>query len=224
MAAFEQHVNIAVIASGVILVPLYSSLLIDMHQTLGLLTLGILGGILPDLDSENSRPIQISFRMLSIFLPFMVLLTLQGELSILKILISWGVLAFILNFVVFKTFVSITSHRGIFHSIPMGLAMAYLLFVFFHQVIHLSYFFSTLSAFFLFFGFLVHLVLDEIFSINALGLHIKKSFGTALKLYDKNNIFGSLTLYVAIAFMYYFYPFDTHIFSEIFNSVKHLKL
>ena len=50
MALFEQHVNIAVIATGITIAPLYSAGLIDTNQSIILLGLGLLGGILPDLD------------------------------------------------------------------------------------------------------------------------------------------------------------------------------
>ena len=36
----------------------------------------------------------------------------------------------------------------------------------------------------MFIGYLTHLTLDEIYSVDVLGAHIKKSFGTALKLID----------------------------------------
>ena len=41
-----------------------------------------------------------------------------------------------------------------------------------------------LAAGFMFIGYLTHLTLDEIYSVDVLGAHIKKSFGTALKFVD----------------------------------------
>lgn len=71
MASFEQHVNVAVIATGVTIVPFYSSGVVDTSQSLVLLAFGVFGGVLPDLDSDSSKPVQIAFRILSIFLPFL---------------------------------------------------------------------------------------------------------------------------------------------------------
>jgi hypothetical protein len=49
----------------------------------------------------------------------------------------------------------------------------------------------------LFIGFLTHLVLDEIYSVDVMDVHIKKSFGTALKLVDTRNPAASSAMVVA---------------------------
>jgi len=221
VAAFEQHVNVAVIVSGVALVPIYSSSLIDMNQALMLLVFGILGGVLPDLDSDTSKPIQITFRILAIFIPLAILLMI-GVKSLRMIFLIWASAGIILNFVVFKLFLLITNHRGIFHTIPMGILFSQLLFITLNHIFLFSIFFSTVSAVFLLAGFLIHLILDELFSINALGFRLKKSFGTALKLYDKNNIFGTILLYISIFIIYYYFPFKNSIFLKLYTSLEHL--
>ena len=53
MASFAQHVNTAVVISGITIAPLYSSSLIDINQSLALLFFGMIGGILPDIDLET---------------------------------------------------------------------------------------------------------------------------------------------------------------------------
>ncbi len=77
---------------------------------------------------------------------------------------------------------------------------------------------------FIFFCFLVHLLLDELVSLNALGISIKKSFGTALKLYDKHNIYGSISLYVLIAIMLYSIDIDLDVFAKVYDSFENIKL
>ena len=222
MASFEQHVNVAVIVSGVTLVPLYASSFVDMNHALILLAFGMLGGVLPDLDSDSSKPVQIAFRILSIFIPLMVLLSIGVKLSLSVILSVWAISTIVLNFIVFKFFLLITKHRGIFHTIPMGILFSQLLFIVLNHTFSFTVFFSTVSAVFLFMGFMTHLILDELFSINALGFRIKKSFGTALKLYDKNNIFGTMVLYLSIFILYYYFPFKNSIFIKLYTSVEHL--
>ena len=224
MASFEQHINGAVVASGIAVVPLYTSSIVDMNQSLVLLGLGMLGGVLPDLDSDNSKPIQISMRILSLFLPLLAVLALIEDLSLIKILAVWlGAFVF-LNYVVFKIFFKFTVHRGIFHSVPMGLFLGLVFIFLFHDIFEYDSFFSTLSGVFIFFGFLVHLLLDELVSLNALGISIKKSFGTALKLYDKHNIYGSISLYVLIAIMLYSVDIDLDVFAKVYDSFENIKL
>jgi len=223
MASFEQHLNSAVVISGITIAPLYASSLIDMNQSLGLLALGMIGGVLPDLDSETSKPLQISFKILSIFLPLLAILSLLQEFTISKILFIWGLSFVILNYGVFKIFSHITVHRGVLHSIPMGLVVGLGIIYLTSVILEFSPIFSILSGCFITLGFFIHLLLDELVSLNALGMHIKNSFGTAFKLYDKNNIPGSVVLYIIIAVLLFLIPIDTSIFIDIYNSFENIK-
>ena len=48
-------------------------------------------------------------------------------------------------------------------------------------------------------GFIIHLVLDEIYSVDVEGAVIKKSFGTALKLFDYHSWRASGLMAIALA-------------------------
>jgi len=223
MASFEQHVNFAVITAGIAVVPLFSGGLVTLGESVGLFSLGILGGILPDVDSDNSKPIQISFRILSIFLPLLaILLTLKSS-SISTILLMWLFYSLILHFGVFRLFLAATHHRGIFHSIPMGVFLSLLLFYLLVKIFHYTALFSLLCGVLLLYGFLIHLLLDEFVSLNLLGKHMKKSFGSAMKLYDKNNPVGTVFLYMAIALLLFLNPIDPQLFSDIGVHFRELK-
>ena len=198
MASFEQHVNGAVIATGVMIVPLHTASIIDVTQSLIVLGLGLVGGVLPDLDSDNSKPIQIVFKIISIFFPLIIVLSIPNNLPLLYLVGYWLLAIFILRITLFKLFMSFTSHRGIFHSIPMGVVFAQITTLIFYKIFHFELTFSTIAGIFLLFGFLVHLLLDEFVSINVLGVKMKKSLGTAFKLYDKGNLIGTLLLYLFI--------------------------
>jgi hypothetical protein len=224
LASFEQHVNVTVIATGIVIAPLHAAGLLDINQSLVALGLGLVGGMLPDLDSNNSKPIQIVFKILSIFLPLLVLLAVFDDLSIVKMLIIWLGASLFLHLGVFKVFLSLTTHRGIFHSIPMGLLFGQLTTLAFYYMLHISITTSLISGFFIFFGFMTHLLLDEIFSVNALGLHIKKSFGTALKVYDRDNHMGSMVLYALVAILFFIIPLESEIFMNIFSTLKNVKI
>ena len=136
MASFEQHVNTAVIITGISIAPLYSSSLIDLNQALALLLFGMIGGVLPDMDLENSKPLQITSSILSIFVPLLAILILLESLSIIKMLVMWFIFAGMLHFMIFKVLLKLTIHRGIIHSVPMGIflsqALAISFFHFFH--------------------------------------------------------------------------------------------
>ncbi len=224
MASFEQHINGAVIATGIIIVPLHTASIIDITQSLIVLSLGIIGGVLPDLDSDNSKPIQIFFKIISIFLPLIIILSIPNNLSLLYLIAYWLISIFILRLTLFQLFISFTTHRGIFHSIPMGVVFAQITMLIFYKVFYFNITFSTIAGIFLLFGFLIHLLLDEFVSINVLGVRMKKSFGTAFKLYDRENLFGTLLLYTFIILFFYFIPIETNIFTDIYEAIRTIKL
>jgi len=223
VASFEQHVNTALIATGILVVPLHASGLLSINESLVVLLMGVIGGVLPDLDSDNSKPIQIVFKMCSIMLPLIILLLAPFKISIVYTLAIWVGSAIFLHFTIFRTFLLLTSHRGVIHSIPMGFLFAQVTTLVYLELLNKELYFSLLAGFFIFFGFLIHLILDEIFSINALGLHVKRSFGTALKFYDKNNIAGSVVLYILIAITLFFIPIEKDLYLYIFNTIKEIK-
>lgn len=188
-----------------------------------ILALGMIGGVLPDLDSDSSKPVQIVFKILAIFLPLLVLLLMPQKLPILHMLGIWLVSTFVLKLLFTIFFLKMTTHRGIFHTIPMGILFAQLLILLFHYVFEFDLKFSTIAGTFLFFGFVLHLILDELVSLNILGLRVKNSFGTAFKIYDVNNIYGTLVLYISIITLYYLMPFSNDIYVSIFDLLKDIR-
>jgi hypothetical protein len=224
LASFEQHINISIVATGIIIVPLHHAGILSTYDSLISLSLGSIGGILPDLDSDNSKPVQIVYKMLSIFLPLLFLFSFGDNLSLLHLAIAWLISSIVLSFTVFKLFVMMTSHRGIFHSVPMGILFSQLTILLSIHIFHTSLHLALTNGFFIFYGFIIHLLLDELFSLNALGIKIKKSFGTAFKFYDKNNLIGTFILYVLIIILATLIPIDKNIYYDIFNTLSNVKV
>jgi hypothetical protein len=224
MASFEQHINGAVISTGIMLTPVYAAEIVTINQALAILAFGTIGGILPDIDSENSKPIQIAFKIISTLLPFVAILFFAKDMSIFSILLIWFSTSLILHFLFFKAFINVTIHRGIFHSIPMGLLMGQLTIIILHNLFFTEIIQATLCGIFLFFGFIIHLILDEIVSLNVLGLYMKKSLGSALKIYDKKNIKGTIILYILITISFLLFPLEIDILFELLNEIQALTL
>jgi membrane-bound metal-dependent hydrolase YbcI (DUF457 family) len=135
----------------------------------------------------------------------------------------WLASSLLLRFTLLKFFVTITKHRGIFHSIPMGIVFAQITAIISFYIFHFDKVLSTVLAFFLFFGIIIHLLLDELVSLNALGIKVKKSFGTACKLYTKDNLFGTFILYVLIIGLYFLFPFDKSPFMQILTILENVR-
>lgn len=224
MAAFKEHVNIATMAVGVVVITLYSAHLLTLYQTLVALFIGILGGILPDVDSDNSTPLQAIFKIFSIIFPLLILLSFFTVMPVLQTLALWVAFAILLRITLFKFFIYITHHRGIFHSIPMAIFVGELTLLFVYYETKGGLKLAVIYGFIITFGFLIHLLLDEVYSINAFGIKMKKSFGTALKLYDRNNLIGTLLLYLFIIAIYLVLPNINKIMVALFYTLLHIKL
>ena len=70
--------------------------------------------------------------------------------------------------------------------------------VIFDRVFHEPAALAWLTGLFVLIGFITHLVLDEIYSVDIEGVSIKKSFGTALKLFDYRSWLASGGMAIAL--------------------------
>lgn len=181
MAAFKQHILFSSLAGAGYAAALSSAGLAWPHAALaGLLCGG--AGMLPDLDSDSGRPVRELFGVTAAVVPFLLLQRLirSGIPPEHVVLIEIGVYLGI-RFGAAWIFKHVTVHRGMFHSIPAAAIAAELAFLADNG--------APLAARWalgggVFLGYLSHLVLDEIYSIDARGLKVRlnKSAGSALKL------------------------------------------
>jgi membrane-bound metal-dependent hydrolase YbcI (DUF457 family) len=149
----------------------------------GFLAAGVtaVGGMLPDLDSDSGRPVREMSGLAATVIPLLLLprliaagLSQEGQLAalgMLYLLIRYGGGFLIRQFSV---------HRGMYHSIPTMLIFGLLVYLAYqspNQRIRL------LLAGGVMIGFLSHLVLDEIYSVDFNGLHLRLNqfAGSALK-------------------------------------------
>ena len=147
--------------------------------------LTMLGGILPDLDSETGTPVR---ELLGIS-------AAGAPLVLMQYLLSWGgdperviffgiVIYMAIRFAGPMILSRLTVHRGMFHSIPAMLIAG--------LIVYLIYRSNEISVRMLMgigiaLGYFSHLLLDEIYSVqwNGLRVRLKKSAGSAIKLMSK---------------------------------------
>ena len=155
-------------------------------------------GMLPDLDSDSGVPIRETFCFLSALVPMMLINRLEPYDIAPETLLVIGIIGYVvMRFGVSRLFRKYTVHRGMWHSIPAAAIaglIVYLLTCLPDETIRL-YRSGAVVA-----GFLCHLVLDEIWSIEMKRgrLRFKKSFGTAMKLWSR-NMWANLTTYAKLA-------------------------
>lgn len=139
------------------------------------------GGLLPDLDSDSGVPVRELFGLAATLVPFLLLrrletygFTIEQSLALMcgaYLLVRYGLSA------IFKR---VTVHRGMFHSIPAMLIAGLLVGLAYHSP---DQFLRLYLAFGVMLGFLSHLVLDELCSVDFRGVTVtlNQFAGSALK-------------------------------------------
>ncbi len=145
-------------------------------------------GMLPDLDSDSGVPLRETSMFASAVIPMLMIdrfrdLELSHEaMALAAMLIYVGI-----RFLMVEGFKRFTVHRGMWHSIPAAAnagLLAYLVMPCASEAVRVF----KCSAVVI--GFLVHLILDEIWSLDFRRgrFRLKKSFGTALKFFGNDHL------------------------------------
>jgi membrane-bound metal-dependent hydrolase YbcI (DUF457 family) len=137
-------------------------------------------GMLPDIDSDTSKSFQECIYLTAGIGCILTASRLRHYGVDSDFAMLGGAVVFLLiRFALAPLIKKITVHRGMIHSIPMAVLCGQLVFfVVTGEVMERLVKAAALSI-----GFLSHLILDEVYSIDSTGaaLRFKKSFGTALK-------------------------------------------
>lgn len=145
-----------------------------------------IGGLLPDLDLENSTPSRELFGLAAAVAPLVLMPHLARWGGSHEAAICLAVAIYLgIRYFGATLFGKLSVHRGMFHSIPAMLIVAELMFLGYPADrmgtrVLMS---GAVAA-----GFLSHLILDELFSVQFTGIRLKlaKSAGSAMKLVGSN--------------------------------------
>jgi membrane-bound metal-dependent hydrolase YbcI (DUF457 family) len=217
MANFPTHIAVGTVVSGALATVTVAADLVAPENIVAVTLAGVLGSVLPDIDLKDSRPARAMFAGLAVFFSFAVLFSLERKYSIAEMLILWiGTLLFV-RYIAKEIFFRFSYHRGIWHSL---LAMVFCAFVtcwIYSKLLQRDAAVAWLAAGFMSIGFLTHLILDEIYSVDVMDTRIKASFGTALKLVDSKHWGHSTAMAVATLLVFLVTP-PTKIFLENITS------
>lgn len=210
MANFRTHLTVALSASTALAgVGLWAGLYGVSTAVFGAL-IGTIGGLLPDIDLRTSRPAQKGFAFASIFLATLMAILYAshhvGTDGVVNALLVWAVVFCALKYVIFEIFHRVTVHRGMVHSVPYMAVFGLLMVYGAYYGLKLTALISWLFGVFLFIGALVHLILDELYSVNLWGLKLKKSAGTAFKFFESDKPIGYAVLYAILGLLWVFAP------------------
>jgi len=217
LANFATHIAVGTVVSGALATVTVAADLVAPENIVAVTLAGVLGSVLPDIDLKESRPARAIFAGLAVFFSFAVLFSLERRYSVAEMLILWLGTLFLVRYVAKEIFFRFSYHRGIWHSL---LAMAFCACVtawVYYRPLQRDPGIAWLAAGFLAIGFLTHLILDEIYSVDVLDTRIKSSFGTALKLVDGRHWGHTTAMAAATGLVFLFTP-PTKMFVENITS------
>ncbi|QSH42051.1 metal-dependent hydrolase [Lentisphaerota bacterium ZTH] len=197
MANFKQHISGGIIFGILCTLTSFFVMGFTVVNSLTVFILGVLGSILPDVDCDSSTPNHLLFEVMGLLIPVLFLNRFLSNLSVENILffliVGYIVTKYALKFI----FNKFTVHRGVVHSIPAAIIVGGIVFLGFGET---SFSLKVIYAMACAGGFIVHLVMDEIWSVDLGNNRLKNSFGTALTLWS-GSIISTVAAYVVIVAM-----------------------
>ncbi len=172
-------------------------------------------GMLPDLDSASGKPAREILCLLAAVVPALMIprfhqLGLQHEQAVLAIAACY----MFIRYVVGAIFRHYTVHRGMWHSIPAAAVAGLLAFILVSgDILEIRLF----KAGGVVLGFLCHLVMDEMWSVEVShGIpRLKSSFGTALKFYTTISLWSNISVYGKLIALLAFVICDPYLMKQL---------
>jgi len=221
MANFNTHFTVAAGASAVVSATLLSMEVVTPEQAVIAFALGTLGGLLPDVDSAHSTSIKVGFNVLSLLMTIMLIFVKSASYSLVEMAIVASLVFVVIRYAFLEFFRKISKHRGMFHSVPVALVWGIVVASMCQWFFDLNSLVSWVYGFMITWGYLVHLILDETYSVDLGNRRMKRSSGTAFKFgmfKTKNQKIQTVLVYVSIPLLLLVAPpidlLQTAIFSQ----------
>lgn len=207
MADFNTHLMGAAAVSGLAATVLVMAGAAPHQAVIGYFVLGVIGGLLPDIDLPTSLPVRITFAALAVVAGFLVVFTFGARYSLAELVLMWIGCFLVIRYGVFTVLDRFTVHRGLVHTVPMGLGLGLATTAVAFHVFGASAVHAWLCGAFLAVGFIVHLLLDEFYSVDLFGRKLlKSSFGTAFSFGSLSQPLGTAALYLVVAGLFLLCP------------------
>lgn len=206
MANFKTHLSVSTVASTAAAGLAVNMQLIAYTHMPWFIFLGIVGGMLPDIDANNSRPVRLLFGLLAILGALAVLRAFKNSYATHQLLMIAAASYLLIRYGVSAMFNRFTEHRGVFHSLLAALFFALQTICVSHYFLHWNAIHAWLNGLFIATGFIIHLLLDELYSVDVSNSRMKKSFGTAMKLCSYRNITASALMMICTITLYWMAP------------------
>lgn len=206
MANFATHIGAGTVVAGALATLTLAADVVAPENLVAVTMAGVLGSVLPDIDLKDSRPSRLMFAGLAVFFSFVVLFNVATKYSIVEMWILWLGTLILVRYGLHTVFHRLSVHRGIWHSLLAGLFCSVATAVVYYHVLGRHEGVAWLAGGFMMCGYITHLVLDEIYSVDVLDTRIKASFGTALKFIDTRHWKASVAMAAATGLAIYIAP------------------
>lgn len=206
MANFTTHIGAGTVASGVLATLTLAADVVAPENLVAVTMAGVLGSVLPDIDLKDSRPSKAMFSGLAVFLSFAVLFSFATRYSVAELWVLWLGTLVAVRYGLHNAFHYLSVHRGVWHSLAAGAFASFLTAIIFKYILGRPDGVAWLAAGFMMIGYVVHLALDELYSVDVMDVRMKSSFGTAMKLIDSRYPAASAGMVVAAALAFYATP------------------
>jgi len=206
LANFNTHFTVATASAALLSTLSLKVGYVGVEDALFMTGACMLGGILPDIDLKYSHPAKLMFSLLGILTALFFMFSSEWNISILELWVVGLAIFLCVRYPLWMIFHRFAVHRGAIHSVLAALLAAFSTSALLHQFLTKPAFVSWLTGFAMFVGFMIHLTLDEVYSVDFMNSRVKRSFGTALKLIDLKHLVGSCCLIIGCLVTWFYTP------------------
>lgn len=206
MADFNTHVLGATGVGSLVATVGHKVELLSIEQALMVTLATVLGGVLPDVDLKSSTPGKALFTIIGVALAAAWLFARLPDMTVVEAWAGAIAIYLALRYPAWWLFHQFTVHRGSLHSLAAVLMSGFGAAAVSHRMLDLDPVSSWANGLALALGYLVHLVLDELYSVDFLGARIHRSFGSALKPVDTERLFGSAMVLLTALLLWFLTP------------------
>ncbi len=197
MAGYKGHLTFSASLGFVYGGLAHNQLEFDTSTAIVGAALTTVGGLLPDLDSDSGVPVRELFSLAAVLAPLLIWRRLMNaHFSDEDLFLFLAGVYVTIRYGLSRVFKHLTVHRGMFHSLPAMLIAG--------LVVYLSYQHPSMRtrlflAVAVMIGFLSHLVLDELCSVDFHGVTIRlnKYAGSAVKFFSP-SVMGTACAYLIL--------------------------
>ncbi|MCO8123820.1 metal-dependent hydrolase [Stieleria sp. TO1_6] len=202
MAGFKTHISTSTVVG--IAYGYWGVTSQSMSLENGMLAGGLcsVSGMLPDLDSDGGIPLREISLFAAAVVPILMLNRFRDyDLSHESMALAAMLIYVVIRFGAFEFFKRFTVHRGMWHSLPAAASAGLIAYLAMPCQSNAERAFKSVAVVV---GFMVHLILDEIWAVEVggVGLRTKKSFGTALKFFGTNPMANVVVYAMLFALTY----------------------